>query len=67
MPVVKTYSKSELAAMYGVHRNTFVSRWLVPYLERLRALGYKDTQKLLTPAQVGFLFSDEALGEPPEG
>jgi hypothetical protein len=64
MAEVKTYGKRELAAKYGVNVNTFLT-WLTPFMEELEKKGYRTNQKVFTPAQIKYLFSDDALGEPP--
>lgn len=66
MAQIKAYGKKELANLYGIGVNTLVYSWLKPFLPRLEELGYKKGQKLFTPAQIKFIFSDECIGEPLE-
>lgn len=69
-PHIQTYSKSQLASLYLPHiqpasaRRTLRS-WIAKNTELQTALactGYSDKAILLTPAQVGLIFS--FLGEP---
>lgn len=69
MPLVKddqvvpiaVYSKSELAAMYGVHLST-LTRWLAPHVHKLQPHGYTTRSKKLRPRVVKEIFA--ILGEP---
>jgi transposase len=54
---IKTYSKSELSAMYGVHVNTF-SKWI----KTIPELIVSPHQRKLTPKQVMLIVNH--LGEP---
>lgn len=58
---IKSYHKYELAELYNVTSTTFI-RWMSRYEKELKKLGYKKSQKILTVAQVSFLFSQ--LGQP---
>jgi hypothetical protein len=57
----KTYFKWELAELYGVSMDQ-LDTWNKKYLEDLKRLGYVETQKRYTIAQVQLLF--EKLGRP---
>ena len=55
----KSKSKSELASEYGVHPDTLM-RWINQHpvmSQQLKDAGYKPSQKLLTPQQVGIIDS----------
>ncbi len=54
---VKTYSKSELAALYSVHVNTF-HKWI----KEIPSLILSKYQRKLTPKQVMIIINH--LGEP---
>jgi hypothetical protein len=54
---IKSYSKSELAAQYGVHVNTF-TKWL----KSIPNLMLTQFQRKLTPKQVEIIIN--FLGEP---
>ena len=54
---VKAYSKTELARFYGVHYDT-LKKWL----KNIPELDIKPTQRILTPKQVGKIFTH--LGMP---
>jgi hypothetical protein len=61
MPVViKSYHKSDMAAMYSITLNTF-ALWLKPFIEK-KILIVEPRQKILKPNQVKIIF--ELLGEP---
>lgn len=48
---IKSYSKSELADMYGVHINT-LAKWINRHYDKFVALGYHKRLKVLDPAMV---------------
>ena len=58
-PVIKTYSKQELAELYNVNRKTFRA-WIIKIEKKLPL--YSKTQQIFTPAQVVIIF--EHLGDP---
>lgn len=58
---IKSYHKFEMAGLYNVTTTTF-SRWMGRYEKDLKKLGYRKSQKILTIAQVQFLFQN--LGQP---
>lgn len=60
---VKSYSKAELAQMYGIRRETLML-WIRPFLTEMEVLGYRHFQKTLTPAMIKLIF--DKLGEPYE-
>ncbi len=60
---VKAYNKAELAGLYGVSPFTF-HKWLVHWEKELKKLKYTPKQRILTVAQVAFLFKDDVLGKP---
>lgn len=60
---IKPYSKTELADLYGISHDT-LDAWLRRYEKELKKIGYYRYQKILTVAQVKFLFKDENLGRP---
>lgn len=60
---VKAYTKSELAALYHV-RVEVLHKWLSHWKKELIKLKYTNNQKILTVAQVRFLFRDDVLGKP---
>ena len=52
-------SKTELAAEFGIHRDTLM-RWINNNKElssRLKEAGYKPSQKVFTPQQVNLVYS----------
>lgn len=60
---VKSYSKHELAEIYNVTTG-MMSTWLLQWEKELKKLRYYRNQKVLTAAQVRFLFRDDVLGQP---
>lgn len=60
---IRSYSKSELAELYHISQGTF-QKWLEHWMKQLQKLGYDKNQKILTAAQVRFLFQDDVLGRP---
>lgn len=68
--MIRSYYKSEIAQMYNPQVSPsralqILREWILqsPGLaERLKATGYRNTQKLLTPRQVQLIF--DAFGEP---
>lgn len=60
---IKSYSKAELAEFYNVTSALFQT-WLQKREKELKKLGYERHQKVLTVAQVRFLFRDDVLGQP---
>jgi len=60
---IKAYSKSELARLYKISP-AILHKWLIHWRKQLHELKYDDRQKILTLAQVRFLFRDDVLGKP---
>lgn len=60
---VQAYSKAEMASFYRVTPGLF-HKWLIAREKELKKLGYERQQKILTIAQVRFLFRDDQLGQP---
>lgn len=60
---IKSYSKSELAQLYGISAG-ILRTWLRKWEKQLKALGYDHNQKVFTVAQVRYLFRDDVLGQP---
>ncbi len=60
---VKSYSKHELADHYKVSPAMFAT-WLLKWEKELKKLRYDRNQKVLTTAQVRFIFQDDVLGQP---
>lgn len=59
---VKSYSKAELSQLYSVSEKIFAS-WLKKFeRDMVKNLGYDKNQKVLTIAQVEFIFVK--LGNP---
>lgn len=58
---IKTYSKRELAALYGINGRTLIA-WFMRN-DQLKDLA-KNPQKLLNPSEVKLVFS--ILGNPEE-
>ena len=58
---IQIYTKFQLAKQYGVHTNTLI-RWIKPFEEDLKALGYNRMQKRFLPIQIRFIY--QVLGEP---
>lgn len=67
---IRTYGKGELAQLYCPNITTAAARkklmlWIHFYpnlIENLRVIGFSDTSKTFTPAQVRLIV--DALGEP---
>ena len=67
---IRTYGKGELAQLYCPNITTAAARkklmlWIHFYpnlIDNLRVIGFSDTSKTFTPAQVRLIV--EALGEP---
>lgn len=67
---IRTYGKGELAQLYCPNITTAAARkklmiWLHYYpnlIDNLRVIGFSDTSKTFTPAQVRLIV--DALGEP---
>lgn len=60
---IRAYTKSELAALYRI-RVDVLHKWLNHWKKELIKLKYNNNQKILTVAQVRFLFRDDVLGKP---
>ncbi len=60
---VKAYTKAELARLYNVSPKIFHT-WLTHWQKDLKRFKYVHRQKMLTAAQVNFLFRDDVLGKP---
>lgn len=60
---VKTYSKAELATLYGISVKTLIT-WLKkkPALQHLGAMK----KQLYDPAEIRLIFSENGLGMPDE-
>lgn len=63
MVEIKTYTKSELAALYGISPKT-LRGWMKKIRKQLHETGYIKKQSILTPKQVKIIF--EHLDPPPE-
>lgn len=67
---IRTYGKGELAQLYCPNITTAAARkklmlWIHFYpnlIDNLRVIGFSDTSKTFTPAQVRLIV--DALGEP---
>jgi Domain of unknown function (DUF4248) len=55
----RSISKTELAAEFGIHRDTLMD-WIKanrPLFLKLKKTGYKTYQKVFTPQQVNLIYS----------
>jgi len=55
-PPIRPYTKAELAALYGVHRNTLTS-WMNRFPDEFAQTGYRKRVRILTPVQVKLLYA----------